>query len=255
MSAIFNMAADMYLLHQCVDSETLFLRTYTWNRPSITIGKIQDPQAVLDMSNIQRDGAEWIRRPTGGRPVLHYQDCTYSCVFSHKLRSLGGSVKETYAIFSNCLKCALKKIGIDSSIHDSDNLFNELKRQQKLPCFLAPNRDEIMVDGKKFIGSAQRRTREGVLQHGSIPISDAYLRLPLYLNIDESEWDRQIDLLRNKTIHLSAINPAITCMQVAFAITEGFSESLDCSIDLLPWSSYELATIQEIMANYNNGVY
>jgi lipoate-protein ligase A len=249
MSASFNMAADNFLLQQCSDSETLFVRTYAWNRPSITIGMIQDPETVLDMAMIKRDEVEWIQRPTGGRPVLHYQDCTYSCVFSHKLRSMGESVKETYAIISDCLKSALGTIGIVSFSHDSDHMFNELKRQQKLPCFLAPNRDEIMVDGKKLIGSAQRRTRDGVLQHGSIPISNAYLQLPCYLNIDESERGNQIELLKKKTIHLSAVNPDITFSQIAAGIIAGFSKILDCSIVNLPWSSFELATIKEIMTS------
>jgi lipoate-protein ligase A len=210
---------------------------------------IQDPETVLDMAMIKRDEVEWIQRPTGGRPVLHYQDCTYSCVFSHKLRSMGESVKETYAIISDCLKSALGTIGIVSFSHDSDHMFNELKRQQKLPCFLAPNRDEIMVDGKKLIGSAQRRTRDGVLQHGSIPISNAYLQLPCYLNIDESERGNQIELLKKKTIHLSAVNPDITFSQIAAGIIAGFSKILDCSIVNLPWSSFELATIKEIMTS------
>lgn len=249
MSASFNMAADNFLLQQCIDSETLFLRTYAWNCPSITIGMIQDPETVLDLAMIERDGVAWIQRPTGGRPVLHYQDCTYSCVFSHQLRNMGGTVKETYAIISDCLKSALGSIDVGSSSHDSDHQFNELKRQQKLPCFLAPNRDEIMVDGKKLIGSAQRRTRSGVLQHGSIPISDAYLQLPCYLNIDESERETQIELLKKKTIHLAAINPDITFSQIALAIVGGFSNSLDCIVENVPWSSFELAIIKEIMAS------
>jgi lipoate-protein ligase A len=249
MSASFNMAADNFLLQECRDSETLFLRTYAWNCPSITIGMIQDPEKVLDLEMIKNDGVAWILRPTGGRPVLHNEDCTYSCVFSHKLRTLGGSVKETYAIISDCLKSALGSIGIDSMSHDSDHQFNELKRQQKLPCFLAPNRDEIMVDGKKLIGSAQRRTREGVLQHGSIPISDAYLQLPCYLNIDESERENQIELLRKKTIHLSVLKSDITFSQIASAIATGFSNSLDCTIENIPWSSFELAKIKEIMTS------
>jgi lipoate-protein ligase A len=249
MSASFNMAADNFLLQQCSDSETVFVRTYTWNCPSITIGMIQDPETVLDMAAIERDGVAWIQRPTGGRPVMHYQDCTYSCVFSHKLHSMGKTVKETYAIISDCLKSALGTIGIVSSSHDSDLLFNELKRQQKLPCFLTPNRDEIMVDGKKLIGSAQRRTRDGVLQHGSIPISNAYLQLPCYLNIDESERGTQMELLKKKTMHLSAINPNITFSLIASAIAAGFSNTLDCSIVNLPWSSFELANIKEIMTS------
>ena len=149
-SAGFNMAADRYLLRKYADSDTVVVRTYTWEVPSVTIGMLQDPDSVLDRERIEHDGVRWVRRPTGGRPVLHYGDCTYSCVFSQKHSSLGHSVKETYAIISGCLQNALKIMGIDTQTHDSDLLFNQLKREQKLPCFLAPNRDEIMVSGKKL---------------------------------------------------------------------------------------------------------
>jgi lipoate-protein ligase A len=156
---------------------------------------------------------------------------------------LGHSVKETYAILSSCLRMALKNLGIDSQTHDSDQLFNQLKRQQKLPCFLAPNRDEVMVDGKKLIGSAQRRTAGAVLQHGSLPISDAYQRLPDYLNISEPERELQKSLLRRKTINLSALDPTITYPRVSKAIIEGFLQVLQISCIEQPWSAAELDII------------
>lgn len=239
-SARFNMAADKYLLGKYADSDIMVLRTYTWEVPSITIGMLQDANSVLDRERIQRDGAQWVRRPTGGRPVLHYQDCTYSCVFSQKHGSLGHTVKETYAIISGCLQNALKMLGINSQTHDSDLLFNQLKREQKLPCFLAPNRDEIMVDGKKLIGSAQRRTAGAVLQHGSLPVSDAYQCLPDYLNIPESQREIQKKLLQNKTINLSALDPALNYTRVSKAILEGFIQLLQIPFDEQLWSNEEL---------------
>jgi lipoate-protein ligase A len=248
-SARFNMAADNLLLKKCSsDSDTFVLRTYTWDVPTITIGMLQDPYSVLDMGNITKNGIDWIRRPTGGRPVLHFEDCTYSCAFSHKNRMLGSTVKETYSILSRCLQTTLLRLNVHSQAHDSDLLFNELKRQQKLPCFLAPNRNEIMVDGKKLIGSAQRRSASAVLQHGSLPISDAYLQLPEYLNISESERVLQKKLLLEKTIHLSALDSTITFPALSNAIVEGFVETLAIEHIEKTWSSDELAEIEEEMS-------
>jgi lipoate-protein ligase A len=248
-SARFNMAADNLLLKKCSsNSDILLLRTYTWDVPTITIGMLQEPFSVLDMENITKNGIHWIRRPTGGRPVLHFDDCTYSCAFSHKNHLLGSTVKETYSILSRCLQTTLLRLNVHSQAHDSDLLFNELKRQQKLPCFLAPNRNEIMVDGKKLVGSAQRRTASSVLQHGSLPISDAYRELPEYLNISESERVFQKKLLQEKTIHLSSLDSTITFSALSKAIIGGFVETLAINHVEETWSSDELVEIEEEMS-------
>jgi lipoate-protein ligase A len=105
-----------------------------------------------------------------------------------------------------------------------------------------------MVDGKKLIGSAQRRSASAVLQHGSLPISDAYLQLPEYLNISESERVLQKKLLLEKTIHLSALDSTITFPALSNAIVEGFVETLAIEHIEKTWSSDELAEIEEEMS-------
>ena len=90
---------------------------------------------------------------------------------------------ETYRIISRCLMGGLNDVGIQCVSCDSTNALRETKREMKLPCFLAPNRNEIMVDGKKLVGSAQKRTAEAILQHGSIPLTSAYRNLPDYLKL------------------------------------------------------------------------
>ena len=240
------MAADLHLLDMCVAEPILYLRVYTWVKPSITIGLLQKPEEVLDIDAINRDEVEWIRRPTGGRAVLHFEDLTYSCVFSQKVSALGTSIKETYALISRCLKNGLNRAGILSETHDSEDQFKELKREHKLPCFLAPNRDEIMVNGKKLVGSAQRRTLSSVLQHGSLPISEAYLRLPDYLNISDHDKTVQKQLLKKKTINIDAIQPGISFSDLAKHIVWGFKTTLNVPIIDLGWSSEEIACIESI---------
>jgi lipoate-protein ligase A len=98
----------------------------------------------------------------------------------------------------------------------------DVKRQVKLPCFLAPNRDEVMVQGKKLVGSAQKRTSQAVLQHGSLPLTPAYRDLPDYLLIDSGEKKRQRELLAHKSICINEIDPALRFDLLVNALKDGF---------------------------------
>jgi lipoate-protein ligase A len=241
------MAADVYLMDRCQKEHTLFLRVYSWEQPSITIGFLQKADEILDSDALKRDGVTWIRRPTGGRAVLHSEDVTYSCIFSHGLTEMGTSIKETYSKISACLRTGLSYAGIYSETHDSESEFKELKREKKLPCFLAPNRDEIMIEGKKLVGSAQRRTVAGILQHGSIPISEAYLKLPEYLSISDEQRALQKRLLKMKTTCVSLINNAITYPILESAIVEGFKDTLKKEIAQDTWDYQERTDIKSVM--------
>ncbi|MDG5815831.1 lipoate--protein ligase family protein [Chitinispirillales bacterium ANBcel5] len=222
----FNMAADYYLLKNCSKSDCVNVRIYSWTVPSITLGYMQNAQEVLDMEAIKRDGVHYIRRPTGGRAVLHDDDITYSCIFPHAVTSMGTSIAQTYAIITRCLIDGLKRCSIPCDTHDSYDEFRELKREIKLPCFLSPNRDEVMVGGRKLVGSAQKRTIDGVLQHGSIPLSCAYRRLPEYLQIDDKSRRVQKRALEAKSISINEVNPEISPQKLIGEIIEAFIANL-----------------------------
>ena len=96
------MAADLYLMEHCPEDEFV-LRLYRWEPAAITLGYMQRPRQQLQFDALHSDGVDWIRRPTGGRAVLHKEDLTYSCVFSRNLTELGSSVETTYAVITRCL--------------------------------------------------------------------------------------------------------------------------------------------------------
>jgi len=85
----FNMAADQYLLRQSVSENQIIIRFYTWDVPTITIGYMQKPALVLDTDKMVQDNVGWVRRPTGGRAVMHYEGLTYSCIFPKTLKFVG----------------------------------------------------------------------------------------------------------------------------------------------------------------------
>lgn len=245
-SAAFNMAADQFLLEQCFNTGTVYVRFYLWADPTITLGYMQKPGEVLDLRKVREDQISWIKRPTGGRAVLHDKDLTYSCIFPNNLAGMGSTVQKSYQIITECLLYGLDSLGVPCQAHDSYEDFLNLKREVKLPCFLAPNRDEIMVDGKKLVGSAQRRSTKGVLQHGSIPFSDHYRRLPLYLNVSEKEREKHQILLGSKSIGLQEIDCSITCENLIRAFQEGFINRLGQTWTRLDWTDDEQSRIYEI---------
>jgi lipoate-protein ligase A len=248
-TAAFNMAADQYLLSNVCNNDTIFLRFYTWKQPTITLGYMQQPSETLLLDTCKNDSVDWIRRPTGGRAVLHKDDLTYSCIFPKAISFLGANVKESYAAITSCLKAGLKHSGIHCSTHDSYDELLAVKREIKLPCFLAPNRDEIMVDGRKLIGSAQKRTTIGVLQHGSIPITSGFADLPHYLTISTDEQEKQRELLLAKSIWIHAINDSLTHVQLAESLAEGFITSWGLAFCKQNWSSDELIAINQLAAS------
>ena len=252
-SAAFNMAADLFLMEQCTCRPTVVaVRFYQWNPAAITIGYMQRPQEQLDLERLEKNGISWIRRPTGGRAVLHKDDLTYSCIFSQDVKEMGKSVAATYALISRSLRKGLRRYGITTMVQGSASSLIKSAREAKLPCFLAPNRNEIMVKGRKLIGSAQYRSARAVLQHGSIPLSPAYRQLPEYLLLSDGEQRcRQVALLEEKSC---AVNEAIGYDIVdpetlTRALEEGFKETLGCSAVEEGWKDNEVEQITALMVS------
>ena len=245
-SAEFNMAADLYLLKRCANGGGVTIRFYSWLRPAVSIGCMQSPETELDLNALQAAGAGWIRRITGGRAVLHDGDITYSVTFPKSLSEMGNGIAQTYKIISKCLMDGLSRASIDCEAHDSDGGLSGIGRQVKLPCFLAPNRDEIMTAGKKLVGSAQKRTADGVLQHGSIPITANYRNLPSYLRIDGAEREKQAELLKSKSCCINDLTTdGITFDKLAECLTRGFSATLPFNGESIPWTPEEESEIAD----------
>lgn len=239
----FNMAADQFLLCSCNQGETIFIRFYSWKVPSITLGYMQKTFEVL---NTEKMGAqvEWIKRPTGGRAVLHFEDLTYSCIFPKSLKFMGSSVKESYNLITRCLLKGLWFAGISCEAHDSYDQLLAVKREVKLPCFLAPNRDEIMVKGRKLVGSAQRRGTDSILQHGSMPLTDYYRKLPEFLNLSVSEQEAQRNLLTQKSVCVQEITPNFDIETIVRSLIKGFVEILGLDYVEKGFSHDELERIE-----------
>ncbi len=249
-SAAFNMAADLHLLSVCTSKPVVFLRLYKWTIPSITLGYTQKPEYTIDIDKLNGAGYTWIRRPTGGRAVFHHGDITYSTIFSKKIIKMGKSITETYQIISNCLIKGLQKSGINCVSQNSFTDLKEIKHEIKLPCFITPNRHEILVNRKKLVGSAQKRTNDAVLQHGSIPITGDFRNLPLYQKTGKKEKSTFIKLLHEKCTCVEECLNSFNEKIVVENIKSGFMDFLPFKIETYFWSDKEENEIKKQAESY-----
>jgi lipoate-protein ligase A len=247
----FNMAADLYLLSQCSTENTVYLRLYGWDPPAISLGYMQKPEQILDRESLSRDGIDWVVRPTGGRAILHSGDVTYSVAFPRTMTAMGKTIGDSYRFISTCLQRGLALAGIITEAHDSFIDAREARGEIKLPCFLASNRDEIKAGGKKLIGSAQKRTADAVLQHGSIPITSAFRELPDYLRLSDSQKSAQKKMLEEKCACISEVAPSANADQVRECLVRGFAETLGMKEETASWISADLQEIALAAKNVN----
>jgi lipoate-protein ligase A len=179
--ASYNMGLDRHLLDLCeAGPDEAFLRFYTWAPPALSLGRFE-PEGAVDLARARRDGVDIVRRPTGGRIVLHSQDLTYTVVMPREPRA---SVLDTYLELAQCIVAGLAALGAKVELARGPL---EKSAAKVRPCFLSAMRHEITHAGRKLVGSAQLVGRRAVLQHGSIPLGRGYLEIVNYLACGEAE--------------------------------------------------------------------
>lgn len=225
----FNMEYDEFLAKRLITkSGKPSVRVYGWNPPAISLGYNQNMEDI-DLKKCQEEGIDVVRRPTGGRAILHWNELTYSVVMYCK----DISISEVYQKISNALVEGLKLLGVEVELEKSQpNLQQIYKSKTSIPCFSSSARYEIQHSGRKLVGSAQRRYQVGdgtevVLQHGSILIGPEHRWLSDFLNDVNRDALKDIKkALEEHTTDLKHIlNREIEFDEVAEAIKIGFERS------------------------------
>ena len=167
-----NMAIDASLLDEVEASPNAktVVRFYTWARPTVSLGKNQKIERAVDVEFCAANGIDIVHRPTGGRAVLHDDELTYA-VISNDTSYFGDTIYGNYKRVSEALCAGFNNLGIPAVLAPDTRKPNTIEDDGDPPCFLSPSRYELMVDGRKIVGSAQRRIRRSFLQHGSMPIT------------------------------------------------------------------------------------
>ena len=170
-----NMAMDEALMQLAAESKAWISRVYTWNAPTLSLGRNQRACGTYDLQRIADEGIDVVRRPTGGRAILHHREVTYSVV--GPVRD-AGDLRESYGRINRLLIAALRGLGVAAAVVEQPGSRDPaLEQPGVIPCFHHPSVGEITFDGRKLVGSAQWRCDDVLLQHGSILVDDDQMRL------------------------------------------------------------------------------
>jgi len=230
----WNMAVDEAILDGVRQDESpATLRLYAWEPSCFSLGYAQSA-ADVDQAFLERAGWHLVRRPTGGRAILHTDELTYSVIGPPEDPRLAGSVLESYRCLSQALLHALHLLGIPAEAHEKSSETAGAGPAANPICFEVPSNYEITVGGKKLVGSAQARRRNGVLQHGSLPLIGDLTRIVQALSLpDEASRQEAADrLLEHATTVEAVLGKVISWEQAARAYVQAFREVLN--LELVP---------------------
>jgi lipoate-protein ligase A len=200
------------------------------------------------LEKAQQLGVRYVRRPTGGRAVVHSEDLTYAFVAGDAQKEgLGTSLKETYRQIARALTSGFTRLGLPVAFSFKERLFPGKLAEAPLACFLSLSNCEISVHGKKLVGSAQRREGNSFLQHGSIPLNARNRRLAEQV-LSRSAATESPDLVSNFRSRYATVEEAagrrISVKALLSALLAGFGEVFDVEFEAEELSGRQWAAVQ-----------
>jgi len=221
-----NMAIDEAILEAVIAGKSLpTIRFYAWNPSTVSCGYNQKVDDEIDFTNLEKFGFGFIRRPTGGRLVLHDQEITYSVIAPIEGK-FAGNVTQAYSVISLALAEGLQKMGVDVEL-EKGNLEVKHQRQAANPCFSSSSKYELKCQNKKIVGSAQVRRNDALLQHGSILLNNDQSQIAFLLpNLSQEKKLQLSKFLKRKTITVNSVlqNP-VNYAQAQECLKHGFKKS------------------------------
>lgn len=227
----WNMAVDEAIL-ESVGQGTVkpTLRLYAWSPPCLSLGYAQ-PVADVDRHRLANYGWGLVRRPTGGKAILHTDELTYAVMAPHPEPRLAGGVLESYQRLSSALIKAMTSLDLSVQALEKSPSGNHQVTTNPV-CFETPSNYEITIAGRKIIGSAQARRREGVLQHGSFPLRGDLTRITSVLSFpDEKQREQAASrLLQRATTAEEVLGYPLDWSTAAEAFADAFRQTLNLEL-------------------------
>ena len=242
----WNMAVDEAILESIGRGASLpTLRLYAWTPACLSLG-VSQPFADVDTARLLARGWDVVRRITGGRAILHTDELTYSVIGPADNPILAGSVLESYSRLAKALLRAVQKLGM--SVEMKEGKADENGKSNPV-CFETPSTYEITVDGKKLIGSAQARRKEGVLQHGSLPLFGDLTRITEALTFADASAreDAAARLLARAATVESALGQVVAQDDAARAMVRAFEAELGIQFEGGELSPKENSRAEELV--------
>jgi lipoate-protein ligase A len=228
----YNMAADAAILEGVVEgSSAPTLRFYDWEPACLSLGFAQRFDDIDEDARTEH-GWDVVRRPTGGRAILHTDELTYSVIGPSDEPRLAGGVLESYRRLSEGLMQALRLLGLpveQQPMHALGVMGNGSGELDNPVCFEVPSDYEITLHGKKIIGSAQARRKGGVLQHGSLPLFGDIARITEILRYPSQERRQQAaERVRARAATVEeGLGRRVTFAEASEAFIRAFTETLN----------------------------
>lgn len=250
-SPSFNMALDEALLTWHSEGKIPpVIRFYGWNPPTLSIGYFQKVDREINMDALQRYGLGFVRRPTGGRGVLHDKELTYSVIVSEGHPQMPKTVTEAYRVISEGILEGFKALGLNAhfSIPRSEKEKQTLKNPRSSVCFDAPSWYELVVEGRKVAGSAQTRQKGVILQHGSILLDlDEDMLFDLFIYPNERVRQRMQRMFSSKAVAINSLREEpVTLEEACVAFKTGFEKGLNVDLEPYVLTEAEHAYVEEI---------
>jgi lipoate-protein ligase A len=215
-----NMARD-HAMALARGADAAVLRLYRWENPTLSLGRNEPTDPETPRSILER-GLEVVRRPTGGRAVVHWRELTYSVAMP--ARALGGP-RSILEWINRRIAAALAGLGVAAEIATSSGRTPPVSAG---PCFAAPVGGEVVVRGRKLVGSAQLRLGDTILQHGSILLEN-----------DQGMWDAEAE--RPATVsELLGRHPEAGELERAVASAFGLDAACVAEAPAASWKETEL---------------
>ena len=236
-----NMAVDEALL-ACFDpaSAAPALRVYGWDPPAFSIGRFQDAGQVLDLEKCRQAGIRVVRRITGGGMIYHAEELTYAIVCAPRHLPPAQSVKDSFRVLTSFILHFYGKLGL-AARYAVDHYPSGTRLGERTPlCFAGRETYDILVEGRKIGGNAQRRLRNVIFQHGSIPLSNCLAAAARFV--------RELPPgMAEETGALADFGVNISLEEIKGRLVEAFAASLASAVTPGGLSSYESGMSERLL--------
>jgi lipoyl(octanoyl) transferase len=244
-SASFNMALDETILSSRMQGGMSTLRVYRWENPSFSVGISSDPQSALDLKKCSDDGVTLVRRMTGGGVLFHDDEITYSFACAKEEIGEARDVLVSYREICGFLKLFYELLGLSASFACQEKGF-EYRSLPHYMCSASHEKYDLVIGSKKIGGNAQKRARDFVFQHGSIPLSLDWERMNGYffegvpdLGAEVTSLDRELSAVPGKdSLETALIRAFSEYFDVRF-VEEGLSAKEEETLRRLEKEKYE----------------
>ena len=222
------------------------IRLYAWPGAAISLGRHQEAAPLLNEERCRQDGVEVLRRPTGGKAILHQRgDITYSVIAREDAHPLSRNILASYRSVNAALAVGLAALGIRAAVRENAPVWPDTG--VGFGCFESPSRQEIYWAGRKLVASAQRRRNETFLQQGAILAEHSGGDLASYLSLDPARRERLRRDLNDRTGSLvRALDAAPLLDQVIAALGDGFRREWVIELEEGPLAEHEQRILEHV---------